>query len=179
MEHSLVMQEERSLAGWCVRHHARLLTRIRRMMGPEVREALESSDVLQSVVVSALRQFPFPERESANLLGWMTTAARHRIVDEARRQRERRIGPLTCEPLGGGDSSIATALARHEGRAELACGLAELDADRRRVVELRTFEGHSWGGIALEFGRSEEAVRKLYHRALLQLGSRLTRGRSG
>jgi len=170
------MEEGRPLAGWCTRHSALLLTRIRRMMGPEVREGLESSDVLQSVVASALQQFRAPERKAADLLGWMTVAARHRIVDEARRRREHRLERLTREPPGGGDSSVATGLARSESRAELARGLAELEADRRRVVQLRAFEGHPWSTIALELGRTEEAVRKLYHRALLQLGSRLAPG---
>ena len=157
-----------------------LLGRIRRMMGPEVRDGLESSDILQSVYVEALRG---PDRETLagrKLLPWMTRVARHKIVDEARRRRS-----LVLEDEAGArrsaesSASLGTQLVRLEDRRVLEAALGALDPERRRVIELRCERGASWEEVARELGRSAEAARKLYHRALVELGVSLAAGRAG
>jgi RNA polymerase sigma-70 factor (ECF subfamily) len=51
----------------------------------------------------------------------------------------------------------------------LADALAELTADYREVVVLRTLEGRSWDDVAQMMGRSADAVRVLWARALKKL----------
>ena len=51
----------------------------------------------------------------------------------------------------------------------LADALAELSADYREVIVLRTLEGRGWDEVAQAMGRSPDAVRVLWARALKKL----------
>lgn len=156
--------------GAVARYEKRLLARIRKMMGPEAREGAESGDVLQSVYADALAGLSEGKVAGDKLLPWMTEVARNKIIDEVRRRRDR---PMT---LSWADVAVTTPASPALGltEAEIERGLREalagLDPERRRVVVLRCEEGCSWLEVARQSGRSEEAARKLYHRALLELG---------
>lgn len=157
----------------------RLLARIRRMMGPEAREGVESGDVLQSVYADTLEWLGSGGVEADRLLPWMTEVARNKIIDEVRRRRE---GPMSIPPgevAGGPAPSPATWLGEAEEEQILLAALGRLEPDRRSVVALRCEEGSSWDEIGRTLGRSEGAARKLYHRALLELGSTLDLRRLG
>ncbi len=175
---ALLLQRARSgdggaLAWLIASYQERLLTRIRLMMGPDARECVESGDVLQSVFSEAVHAFPenFPGDEQ-RFLRWLTKIARNHIVDEVRRRREESLEVLSTE-LRGEESSVTSHLSTEEAVQRLVEAIAELDEDRRQVVELRGLEKWRWKAIADALGRSEEAVRKLYHRTLLELGERL------
>lgn len=148
-----------------------LLARIRRMMGPDARDGVESSDILQSVYVEALREPRPGELAGKKLLPWMTRVARHKIVDETRRRRGVALAESDASDRAAeSSSSLASRLVRLEDRRMLARALSDLDPERRRVIALRCEDGLPWDRIAAEIGRSEEAARKLYHRALVELG---------
>lgn len=171
---------EAELAQLITRFQARLLARIRLMMGPAARECLESSDVLQDVFAEALRNLRAGDLGDERLfLRWLTAVARHHIVDEVRRHRESSLEALSSDLIAAGEPSIAAQLTVEERRQRLVEALEELDTIRQRVVELRALEGWSWQRVAEELGRSEEAVRKLYHRALLELGEFLGKDGTG
>ena len=171
---------EAELAQVITRFEARLLARIRLMMGPAARECLESSDVLQDVFVEALRNLRAGDLGDERLfLRWLTAVARHHIVDEVRRRREGTLEALSSELIAAGEPSIAAQLTVEERRQRLVEALEELDPVRQRVVELRALEGWPWQRVAEELERSEEAVRKLYHRALLELGELLGKDGTG
>jgi len=161
--------------GRVVAHYEeRLLARIRLMMGPEARGCVESGDVLQDVFSEAIRGLRAGDlRDERAFLRWVTAIARNHIVDAVRRRREQSLEALSGE-LMTGESSVAARLTAEEAGQRLAEAIEELDPARQKVVELRALEGWAWGRIAAELGRSEEAVRKLYHRALLALGERLS-----
>jgi RNA polymerase sigma-70 factor (ECF subfamily) len=156
-------------------YQARLLARIRVMMGPDARSAFESGDVLQNVFSDAIRGIRAGDLRDENaFLRWVTTIARNYIVDEVRRRREQSLEALSGElVLVADEASVHARLSAEEGVQRLVEALAELDPVRQRVVELRALEGWSWARVAAELGRSEEAVRKLYNRALIELGERL------
>src|SRR5262245_64491007 len=107
------------------------------MMGPEVREGLESGDILQTVYVEALRELAEGFPAGRKLLPWMTRVARHKIVDEARRRRSPAPEQETPDLSAGSSASLATKLVRLEDREGVARALAALDPERRRVVALR------------------------------------------
>jgi RNA polymerase sigma-70 factor (ECF subfamily) len=58
---------------------------------------------------------------------------------------------------------------RRELGVVLADALAELSADYREVIVLRTLEGRGWDEVARAMGRSADAVRVLWARALKKL----------
>jgi len=62
---------------------------------------------------------------------------------------------------------------RREEAAVINAILARLPPDYRRVLELRYWGGLSFVAIAPEMGRSPDAVRKLWYRALEQLQGEL------
>jgi RNA polymerase sigma factor (sigma-70 family) len=158
--------------GSLMRFEKRLLARIRKMMGPEAREGAESGDVLQSVYADTLAGLSAGRVERDQLLPWMTEVARHKIIDEVRRRREQPMTASSADAVG----ELATP-AKRLSEAEIERGvheaLSRLEPERRRVVTLRCEDGASWLEIARALGRSEEAARKLYHRALLELGGHL------
>jgi len=169
-----------ALAESITRYQERLLARIRLMMGPAARESLESGDVLQSVYAEALRDLrPQDLQDERVFLRWLTAVARHHIVDEVRRNRERSFEALESDLIASWEPPIAAKLSAEERRQRLVEALLELDPVRQRVVELRALDGRAWQAIAESLGRSEEAARKLYHRALLELGEILGRSPEG
>src|SRR5262245_55762257 len=168
--------DEDAVAQVVTRLQARLLARIRLMMGPAARECLESGDVLHDVFAEALRNLREGDlRDERVFLRWVTAVARNHIVDEIRRHRESSLEALSSELIAVGEPSIAAQLTSEEARQGLVEALEELDPIRQRAVELRALEGWSWKEVAEELGRTEEAVRKLYNRALLELGQHLGR----
>src|SRR5262245_54854240 len=108
---------EEALAQVVTRFQARLLTRIRLMMGPAARECLESSDVLQDVFAEALRDLREGDlRDERVFLRWVTAVARNHIVDEVRRHRECSLEALSSELIAAGEPSIAALLTIEEAR---------------------------------------------------------------
>ena len=165
---------EEAIASVIAQYQARLLARIRLMMGPAARECLESGDVLHDVFAEALRDLREGDLEDEKVfLRWLTAVARNHIVDEVRRRRESSLEALSSELIAGGEQSIDAKLTAEEARQRLVEALEGLDPVRQQVIELRALEGCSWRRVAAELGRSEEAVRKLDHRALLDLGQEL------
>lgn len=70
---------------------------------------------------------------------------------------------------------IRTPPAAQQSKAEerlLAC-LAKLEQPWRRVIQLRHVDGLEWDALAKALGRSDvEEVRRLYHRARIELRAR-------
>lgn len=156
-------------------YQERLLARIRLMMGPEARRCVESGDVLQDVFSEAIRGLRDGElQDERRFLRWVTAIARNHIVDQVRRRREESLETLSSELVASEESSIGSRVSSEETVQRLVEAIEELTPDRRRVLELRSLEGWRWQRIAAELGRGEDAVRKLYHRSLLQLGERLS-----
>jgi RNA polymerase sigma-70 factor (ECF subfamily) len=155
-----------------VENSARLLTRIRRFMGPEARREAESVDVLQETLCRALRSRGDYAKNRKDFLRWSTVVARNHVVNEVRKRRAEPIDS-TAHALTRESPSLCSQLARLEARRAVRRALDELEPLRRRVVDLRCVEELSWREIAAALERSEETVRKLYHRALLELGQRL------
>jgi RNA polymerase sigma factor (sigma-70 family) len=133
--------DDGALAEAITRYQARLLARIRLMMGPAARQCLESGDVLHDVFAEALRTLRAGDlRDERVFLRWVTAVARNHIIDAVRRNRERSFEALTTDVGAGGDSSVAARLTADERRARLAEAIRQLDPARARVLELRALE---------------------------------------
>jgi RNA polymerase sigma-70 factor (ECF subfamily) len=79
------------------------------------------------------------------------------------------------------DSSVAAAAGPSpseaamgvEQRGEVLRALATLSPDHREVIRLARIEGHSIAEVASRMGRSTDAVKRLYGRALARLARAL------
>jgi RNA polymerase sigma-70 factor (ECF subfamily) len=160
----------------------RLLALIRLRMGQALRARLESRDILQATLLKSFEHLPqFEQSDSASFMAWLAKIAENEIRDQADRQaRQRRDARLEVR-LETGDDVVATrvrsALSRlildeEAGRLEQA--LEALTEDHRDVIILRTFEELSFREIGLRLGKSEDACRMLFARAMTALTLRMS-----
>jgi RNA polymerase sigma-70 factor (ECF subfamily) len=165
-------------------NHARLLAWIRRRLGRRLRPHLEAGDILQITLMRAFRsigQFRGQSRES--LLSWLTSIAKNVIRDEVDyllRQRRciHKTVSLGSEPeLAPAEtrSPVSLLIAREEAD-RLERILLSLDARRREVILLRSYEGLSFREIGQRLGRSPDACRMLLARGLRTLARKLASG---
>lgn len=159
-------------------YHDELLFLTRARLGPKLRAVLESEDVLQSVAIEAFRELArFEPRGEGSLRRFLQTLVLNKIRDRADTfNAAKRAGavPLTdtlagtlAQPGGDGPSYGDPVYERLE-RA-----LAELPDEMREIVVLRRVEGHSSQEVAARVGKSDDAVRKLYSRAVAKLALRM------
>lgn len=158
------------------RYGPRLLSFIRLKMGRSLRARLESRDILQATFLKSFEHLDdFDGSNGRSLLGWMMRIAEHEIHDRAdfhnRQQRDARRD----EDLGDHPDIVArtrSALSRLilDERAErVEQALASLTESHRQVILLRTFEELSFPEIARRLGKSEDASRMLFARAMTAL----------
>ncbi len=155
----------------------RLHQLIRLRMGPSLRNRLESRDVLQATLLRAFVHLDqYQGTQSGALMAWLGTIAGNEIRAQANfHGRQKRDAGRTV-PLSEGDP-ILDRLVRSEvsrlgfeHRLErLESELEKLTEDHREVIVLRRLEELSFPQIAERLGRSGEACRKLFARAMTQL----------
>jgi RNA polymerase sigma-70 factor (ECF subfamily) len=142
-----------------------------------------ASDLVQETFLEAQNDFPrFQGRTHQDLLSWLRGILRHNLADFRRRYRDRgarRIGqerPLDAseltalrEELVADTPAPADRAATAEETEAVRLAVARLPEDYRRVIVLRHQDGRSFHDIAREMGRTPEAVRKLWFRAVERL----------
>lgn len=157
-----------------------------RELPADVRGRVGPSDVVQETAVDMHRDFgQFTGRTAEECYAWLREILRHNVVDTIRRHRDAlkreaaREVNLKAARLPG-DRSLVVAhrlpegsAIRREEAAALKETMARLPEDYRRVLELRYWGGMSFVDMAPELGRSPEAVRKLWYRALERLQDEL------
>ncbi len=161
---------------------------VRLRMGKELRSKLESMDVVQDVLVSALKDLgDFTYRDDGDFLRWLSKVAENRLRDNVDKlhagkrdiRKEVRLdsrGPATGNRFGGMVGPIeattpSVIMSRKEDLDELAKAMDELKPEYKEVIVLTKIEGLSYKEIAGRLGKSDEAVRKLVSRAMAVLTS--------
>jgi RNA polymerase sigma-70 factor (ECF subfamily) len=152
-------------------------------LAPVLQAKVGASDVVQETFLEAQRDFgQFDGRTEDDLLAWLRRILLNNLANFARRYRDTdkrqlaREVPLAEAPLGElqavlavvGESPSAQALAQEQTEA-LDRALERLPEDYRRVLLLRHEEGLSFEALGQRLGRSGEAARKLWVRAVEQL----------
>lgn len=151
------------------RHRNELLLAVRAGMGPKLRAAMQSEDVLQSVAREAFEVLcRNTEPPASGFTGLLRRLVRHRLIDRARALRRR--GESTALSDVAEQAATAATLRYSDPRFDqLEHALRSLPADMRQIVQLRRFEGLSSQEAALRLGKSDDAVRKLFSRAIARL----------
>lgn len=142
------------------------------------------SDVVQETFLEAQRAFVrFEGHSEAELRAWLRRLLLNNVADFTRRYRDtekrqtsREVsledGAGSGQPEGGvaaDGSSPSRQAQEHEQTAALREALARLPEDYRQVLVWRYEEERSFEEIARLMGRSPNAVRKLWARALERL----------
>jgi RNA polymerase sigma-70 factor (subfamily 1) len=157
-----------------------------RELPADVRGRVGPSDLVQETAVDMHRDFgQFTGRTAEECYAWLREILRHNVVDAIRRHRDalkreaaREVNLKTARAPGDRSLVVRNRLPegsaiRREEAAALKETMARLPEDYRRVLELRYWGGLSFVAMAPELGRSPEAVRKLWYRALERLQGEL------
>jgi RNA polymerase sigma-70 factor (ECF subfamily) len=157
-------------------------------LDPELRAKGGVSDLVQETLLHALRGFSgFEGNTEAELLAWLRRLLLNNLADFARlyratakRQLAREVvlpagssaGAGGAEPSADISSPSAQAMA-HEHAEAVRRAMERLPEDYRRVLLLRYEQERSFQDIGRLLGRSANAARKLWLRALERLQQEL------
>lgn len=162
----------------------KLLALIRLRLGRDLRRRVESRDVLQATMLKAFERLAeLRSRETASFLGWLARIAENEIRDQAafhgreRRDARREVAlegrPRLAEDLVADLRSASSRLVWSEQAARLERALEALAPEHREVVLLRRYEELSYPEIGRRLGRSPDACRMLFARAMTALTAAL------
>lgn len=136
-----------------------------------------ASDVVQETYLQAQRGFDqFRGDSEPELRAWLRRILLNEIgrvertyQDTDKRDLGREV-PLNGQELPAGGPSPSGIISRDEEEALLLQALQRLPPDYQEAIQLRNFEQLGFEEIGRRLGRSAEAARKLWVRAVDQLG---------
>jgi len=170
------------------RHRARLRARTRSRLPASLKGRLGESDVIQDAYLAAFQAMgDFEDRGGGSFAAWLRTILDRRLSNAIRdgvgtvKRDARRDVPMGTDssdlPATRGQPSPSDEAVSAEEGARVRAALASLSDDHRRVITLVHEEGLSLAQAGERMGRSADAARKLYARAIAELAARLGAGR--
>ena len=170
---------DEALGALLQRCERKLLALVRLRLGPSLRRELDSCDLVQSTLVKALCHFgEFAGGDRGSLMAWLARIAENEIRDQAsyhgreRRDAARRVS-LEASPeaaaLAARVRSQTSLVAHGERVSALERALESLSPDHRDVIVMRAIEEREFTEIAETLGRSSDACRMLFARAMTAL----------
>lgn len=143
--------------------------------GGQIRRLLDSHDLVQSTVGTAIDKFPeFRGEDAAVFFSWMRTILRSKI-HRAARQESQRLDPRRLEPTrfsldDEARHGLAVTVEDRQACDDLYDAIAKLPPDDRRIVELR-LTGMTSREIGGMMTLKPAAVRKRLSRTIHRLKS--------
>lgn len=174
-----------SALGQLFDHYRAYLMRIANdELGNDLGALLAPSDVVQSTFLNATKEFGhFQGVGETQLRGWLRRILINNIHDARRKYAATNSQE---ESLGGdfssGDafrelvadcSAPSAALRGRENQDIVHAAMARLADESRRAIELRSFDGRTFEEVGAALGRSAEAARKIWCRAIDRLAVEL------
>ncbi|MGE5361862.1 MAG: sigma-70 family RNA polymerase sigma factor [Bacteroidales bacterium] len=159
----------------------RLLALVRLRLGRTLRAELESRDIVQATFLKSFEHFKqFEQSDGRSLMAWLARIAENEIRDRAdyhtRQRRDARVElPLDSAHLAvpARMPSALTQLVLDERATRLEEALDALEPHYREVIILRTFEELGFREIGDRIGKTEDASRMLFARAMAALTVRM------
>jgi len=178
--------DESALDQLCKVYGARVLWIVRLRMGKELRSKLESMDLVQDALVSALRDLGnFTYENEGDFLRWLSRIAENRLRDEldrlhANKRDIRKEIPLKSYRPATDDSFVSALgpvdnttpsviISKKEEFDKLAKAIEALKPEYREVIVLTKIEGLSYRETGNKLGKSADSVRMLFSRAMAAL----------
>jgi len=176
--------DESALRPLLDRYEGQIRSRIQRRIPADLKRKFAVEDILQETYLTAYQRFAdFESRGDGAFGAWISRIALYKLREEIRRFREtRRRGerqevsrggrPDTTFLQGSGPSPSQFAMGRElELRLEVA--MAALPEDYREALTLVQAKRLTLREAAEQMGRTREAMKKLYARAVARLASQL------
>jgi RNA polymerase sigma-70 factor (ECF subfamily) len=161
----------------------KLLALIRLRLGPALRARFESRDILQATLLKGFEHFhEFEGSGKQTLMGWLAIIASNEIRDHAKYHHRARRDLHAEAPL---DALAASREVAERVRSEVSRislkrdlqlleeSLERLEESQREVIVLRKLEELTFPEIGERMGRSAEACRKLFSRAMIVLSEEM------
>lgn len=163
------------------RYGTKLLSLIRLRMGPVLRNQLESQDLLQQTMLKAFeRMDQFGGAGEMSLMGWMGAIARNEIRDHVKYFHRGGRDVARDVPYEAVGDAVADQLRTEVSRLHLMArtqvlerAIESLEEHHREVLLLRRFEELTFPQIGERLGKSPDACRMLYTRAMAALTFKL------
>ncbi len=162
-------------------HRRYLLLVAEKELAPDLRAKGGASDLVQETFIEAQRDFrQFRGESGEEFRGWLRRILLHNLGAFTRRYRDcgmrdvgREVGLLgngsqgqPVEILAAESATPSAVVTAHEQSLALQGALDRLPDDYRRVIRLRYDDNLTFEQIGQEMGRSPEAARKLWARAM-------------
>jgi RNA polymerase sigma-70 factor (ECF subfamily) len=175
-----------------VRYYEPVLRMVRSLLNAELRAEMESGDVLHEAMIRAIKALPrFEVRTRPELVSWFAKLVENflrsagRAVHTQKRDRDLEVSIDSLKayieesspgvrPADRGPSPFDLTSQQEVNQIYLDC-LAELAPEHREVLQLRLGQHLAWGEISECLGRTPDAARMLFARALIQIQKILRR----
>ena len=178
--------DESALSQLCKVYGTRVLWIIRLRMGRELRSKLESMDLVQDVLMSALKDLGhFTYKTEGDFLRWLSRIAENKLRGHLQRfhankrdiRKEVRLNgyrPTVEDSVVAALDAVVTTtpsviLSKREELDKLAKAIDALKPEYRKVIVLTKIEGFSYKEIGERLGKSADAARMLFSRAMAEL----------
>lgn len=165
------------------RHLPALRARARSRLPASLRGRVGESDVIQEAYLAAFLAIgDFEDRGDGSFAAWVRSILERRILNEVRdgvaAKRDARREVRIPTAAGGGEpardqASPSEEVMVDEDAARVRVARASLSEDHRTVIALVHDEGLTLARAGEAMGRSADAARKLYSRAVAELAVRL------
>ena len=161
--------------GRCAR---KLLPLIRLRLGRTLRSEVESRDILQAVLCKSFERLD-QVKDPAAVMGWLARMAENEIRDQADfHARERRDKALRSpiEDAAAVPAPVRQALSLiliSEEMTRLESALESLPEAQREIILLRKLEEMTFPEIAARTGKTDDACRMAFSRAMAALTLKL------
>jgi len=149
-------------------------------LGGGLSAKLGASDIVQQTLLEAQQDFTDFRGTSENeFRAWLVRLVQHNLIDSTRHfqkaakrdtSREIALGMGDVEDTCPGSPKTASSIVRRlETDDELLRAVARLTARRRRIIDLRHWQGLSFAEIGKQLEVTEAAARNLWMRAVAEL----------
>lgn len=186
---NLVLQaktgDENALNLLMQRYLQRILRIVRMRLGPKLREKMESMDVVQEVMVRAIKGFEnFEPKDEAAFLHWIGKLVQNEIRDLAdyhgaakrnadleikKKENNENFGSVITNLPADSLYKPSVQFRLKDDVLKLEAALDQLPEKQKEVVIMRNFEGLTFGEIGTEMDCSEDAARMQFARAIDRL----------
>lgn len=162
------------------RYRDQLKAQARRQLPAALRGRLSSADVVQDCLLAALRAIEsFDDRGSGSFGRWIRAILEHKVRDEirnhlgcARRSVNREVRPTSTHDRGtvaDRAPSPGSQVGQRESVALVAVALTSLPESQQALLRLVHEGGMTVAAAAEQLGKSPDAGRMLYSRAVASL----------
>lgn len=153
----------------------------------DLRSKVGASDLVQNALISAHRAFDrFEGSQRDEFLAWIRGILKHDLLEANRRFKTAQKRQIHREQAMDDSRELGTKLKDYgftpgtnavakEEAALLRTAMDQLSPEHRTVIELRNWQELSFAEIGGQMERSEDAARKLWARAIVQLQETLKR----